>query len=91
MSYKPEVNHYVTWKKDVEGWIYFKDSEYVTIEMLVTPRHHEDVGHTPFHSNDRLLVLCYREQWNELKYVKSRTSMHEQEENCMEIVGESIR
>ena len=91
MSYEPEVNDYVTWKKDVEGWIYFKDREYVTIEMSVTPRHHEDVGHTPFHRNDRLLVLCYSEQWNELKYVKSRTSIHGQEENRMEIVGESIR
>lgn len=72
MSYEPEVNHYVKWKKDVEGWVYFKDTQYITIEMSVMPKHHEDYAHTPFHKNDRLLVLCFREQWKELEYVKSR-------------------
>jgi len=77
MSYEPNVDDYVTWKQDIEGWVYFKDKQYVTIEILVTPRHDNDIGHTPFHSNDRLLVLCYRDQWKELSYVKSRKSRYQ--------------
>lgn len=77
MKYDPKVNDYVKWKRGIEGWIYFKDKEYATIEMSVTPRHEDDHAHTPFHSNDRLLVICYREQWNELSYIKSRESIHE--------------
>ena len=91
MSYEPKVNDYVKWKKNVEGWVYFKDKQYITIEMSVTPRHYDDVGHTPFHSNDRLLVLCYTEQWNELKYVRSRKSRHDKEEKCLAMVGEGNR
>lgn len=72
MSYQPKVNDYVKWKDHIEGWVYFKCDQYVTIEMLVTPRHKEDFGHTPFHRNDRLLVLCYRDQWDQLEYVKCR-------------------
>ena len=77
MSYEPNVNDYVKWKKNVEGWVYFKDNQYITIELLVIPRHSDDVGHTPFHSNDRLLVLCYSEQWKELEYIRTRQSIHE--------------
>lgn len=77
MSYDPNVDDYVIWKKEIEGWVYFRDSQYITIEMLVTPRHHEDIGHTPFHHNDRLLVLCYRNQWKELTYVKSRNPVRQ--------------
>ena len=91
MSYEPEVNDYVIWKHDVKGWVYFKDNDYVTIEMLVMPRHRDDIGHTPFHSNDRLLVVCYHEQWKELKYVRSRQTMYEEEENSMAMVGKSTR
>jgi len=91
MSYEPKVNDYVKWKKDIEGWVYFKDKEYITIEVLVTPRHQDDIGHTPFHRNDRLLVICYTEEWKELKYVRSRQSMYEKEENSMAMVGESTR
>jgi len=91
MSYQPKVNDYVIWKNHVKGWVYFKCDQYITIEILVTPRHTEDIGHTPFHSNDRLLVICYREQWEELKYVRSRKSMYEEEENRVEMVGESNR
>ena len=70
--------------------MYFKDKEYITIEVLVTPRHQDDIGHTPFHSNDRLLVICYTGEWKELKYVRSRKSKYE-EENSMALVGKSTR
>ena len=32
--YKPKVNDYVKWK-DLEGWVYFYDDSYITIEIAV--------------------------------------------------------
>jgi len=91
MTYEPKVNDYVIWKKGVEGWVYFKDVEYITIEASVRPKDSINYYAAPIHANNRLLVLCYSNQWNELKYVKSRISIHEQEEDSVEMVGESNR
>jgi len=91
MSYEPKVNDYVIWTKGVEGWVYFKGDEYITIEELVRPKDKTNYKACSIHRNDRLLVVCYKEQWSELEYVKTRQSVHEEEENCLEMVGESIR
>ena len=88
MSYEPQVNDYVKWKH-VEGWIYFKQKEYVTIEYSVRPKDEINYLSCPIHANDRVLVICYNNQWKELEYVKSRKSVYEEEENCLEMVGES--
>jgi len=88
MSYEPQINDYVIWDEYVRGWIYFKGVEYVTIEMNVKPKSTENYQAAPIHANDRLLVLCYRNQWKELKYVKSRESIYEEQESNVEIVGE---
>ena len=77
MKKQPQVNDYVKWKKDVEGWIYFVDKEYITIEYSVRPKDKVNLECCPIHKNDRLLVICYKEQWKELKYIKSRKSIHE--------------
>jgi hypothetical protein len=77
MSYVPEVNDYVIWTKGVEGWVYFKDKEYITIEVAVRPKSSENFRACTLHQNERLLVLCYNNQWNELKYLKTRQSVHE--------------
>ena len=90
MSYEPQVNDYVKWTKGVEGWVYFRDKEYVTIEASVRPKDDTNYQCCSIHRNERLLVVCYKEQWNELKYVKSRESVYEEEENCLEMVGKSI-
>ena len=91
MSYIPEVNDYVIWTKGVEGWVYFKDKEYVTIEVNVKPKDTVNYAACHLHRNERLLVLCYNEQWDELKYVKSRESVYEEEKenNTLALVGES--
>ena len=78
MSYIPEVNDYVTWKNDLKGWIYFKCKEYITIEMNVKPKNDVNYKASSIHANDRLLVLCYQDQWKELNYIKSRESIHEE-------------
>ena len=77
MSYEPQVNDYVKWKKGVEGWVYFKDKEYITIEHSVRPKDEINLECCPIHKNNRLLVVCYPDQWKELEYVTSRDSIYE--------------
>lgn len=91
MKYVPEVNDYIIWKNSVEGWVYFKGEDYITIEVNVRPKTYENYTACDLHRNDRLLVLCYKNQWKELTYIKSRESIYEKEKNRVEIVGESIR
>jgi hypothetical protein len=78
MSYQPRVNDYVTWTKGIEGWVYFRCEKYITIETDVWLKDEENYECCSLHRNDRVLVLCYNEQWNELTYVKSRKSVHEE-------------
>jgi hypothetical protein len=75
--YEPKVNDYVTWNKGIEGWVYFKCNDYVTIEQSVRPKDYVNYAACDLHRNERLLVLCYKNQWNQLTYVKERKSLHE--------------
>ncbi len=72
MSYEPQVDDYVIWKEHIQGWVYFKDKQYLTIEILVRPKNQENYKHCSLHRNERVLVLCYPHQWKELTYVKTR-------------------
>lgn len=76
--YSPRVNDYVIWKNHIRGWVYFKCEQYITIETLVTPKDEINYSCSPIHANNRLLILCYSNQWNELTHVKSRKSKHEE-------------
>jgi len=80
INYTPNINDYVQWNngKGVEGWVYFKDEQYITIESLVRPKHKDDLKASPIHANNRLLVLCFSYQWKELTFVKSRKSIYEE-------------
>lgn len=86
MTYEPQVNDYVKWRKGVEGWVYFKCEEYITIEHSVRPKDKVNYHACSIHRNERLLVVCYHSQWKELEYVRSRKSIYEEEE-CLEVVG----
>lgn len=78
LLYDPKINDYVVWNdQNVEGWVYFKDEQYLTIEVVVRPKHPDDIGKGTHHRNERLLVLCYRDQWCDLTYVKSRENVYE--------------
>ena len=86
MIYEPKVNDYVLWTKGVEGWVYFVDKQYITIEVSVKPKDCENYQACCLHKNERVLVLCYSTQWKELEYVKSRKSVYEEEkENILAI------
>ena len=88
-TYEPQVNDYVVWNngKDVEGWVYFKCDEYITIEHSVRPKDEINLECCPIHRNERLLVICYHNQWNQLEYIQSRTSIYEEEKNLLAVVS----
>ena len=68
MKYIPRLNDYVSWR-NVEGWVYFVDEEYLTIEIAVKPKADDLV---PMHRKHHCLVVVYRFNWDELVYVQSR-------------------
>lgn len=74
--YKPRLNDYVKWTKGVEGWVYFLDQDYITIETMVIPKDQINIEHCSLHKNHRLLVICYKGQWNELNPVGYRTDKY---------------
>jgi len=82
-QYNPQVNDFVVWTKGVEGWVYFRCDEYITIEHNVRPKDEVNLECCPIHKNNRLLVLCYKDQCKELEYIKSRARIHEEEEKLV--------
>ena len=71
-SYTPRLDDYVHWKNDhtdLEGWVYFVDSEYCTIEISVKEKP-DDLVH--FHKKTHCCVVCYPQYWHELTYIKNR-------------------
>ena len=80
MSYVPKLNDYVKWNKNngVEGWIYFMDSAYLTIEIGVRCKDDENVNDCPIHKKTHTLVVCYPESWKQLTYVKSRECVYDE-------------
>lgn len=70
-TYIPEVDHYVR-HKHLEGWIYFIDKEYLTLEIMVRKKSEESYNDAMFHRNERCLVLVYTEDWKDLEFIKKR-------------------
>ena len=88
--YEPKVNDYVVWHTTphpIEGWVYFVDSQYITIEIGVKEKPDNLVG---FHKKTHCCVLCYPQFWHELEYIKSQKSIYE-EEDVLALVGEGDR
>ena len=79
-TFEPQVNDYVRWDKEthsVEGWVYFKDDEHITIEVGVKPRKHCNYVRNVIHCKDHILVVCPSFLWDQLQYIKSRETNHE--------------
>ena len=78
-DYEPQVDDYVIWDKgrddNNEGWVYFKDEEYITIETGIKPKPPCDVSSSK-HKYIHTLLLCPNQAWGQLKYVKSREKQH---------------
>ncbi len=75
MSYVPEVDDYVKWNNHgnvIEGWVYFKCDEYLTIEFAVRDK---PDNHASFHKKVHCCILCFPEKWHELEYIENRREM----------------
>ena len=74
MSYDPCVNDYIKWR-DHEGWVYFKCDEYITIEISVKRKECNLSDH--IHKMNHTLLVCQRHYWDEIVYLRSRTSIYD--------------
>ena len=76
MSYIPQVDDYVKWTDSLgrvtEGWVYFVDSAYITIEIGVKCKDDENIKDCPLHEKTHTLVLCFPEDWKDLEYITNR-------------------
>jgi len=76
MSYAPKVDDYVKWTTTLgnvhEGWIYFVDREYITIELSVKDKSEESYKDSPLHRKIHSLLVCQHYYWDQLEYIKNR-------------------
>ena len=73
-----------------EGWVYFKgdpvepkkgfrtNPRYITIETGVRdkPKEQMDCGASSLHTKVHTLLLCYEQDWKNLRFVRRRESKH---------------
>ena len=74
-EYTPIVDDYVKWK-DIEGWVYYKGDEYITIEVGVKDKPKCEYTKEEKHKKIHCLVVCQTWFWDELEYVKNRRPQH---------------
>jgi hypothetical protein len=78
MHYIPRLNDYVKWTNSlghiVEGWVYFCDEEYISIEIGVKDKPPCQYSKEHRHKKIHILVVCYNQFWHQLEYIKSRES-----------------
>ena len=76
MSYVPNVDDYVKWTTTLgnvhEGWVYFADREYITIELSVKDKSEQSYKDSPIHRKIHSLLVCQHYYWDQLEYVKHR-------------------
>ena len=72
----PRVDDYVRWNRSTgdvdEGWIYFVDDDYITIETAVRDKPNCQYTKIERHKKFHTLVLCHNWYWHELEYIKTR-------------------
>ena len=81
-EYVPKLHDYVRWHNYScvhEGWVYFADEEYISIELHVTDKHICELTNHHRHRKNHLLLLCHKCYWHQLEYVKSRKDFHDEE------------
>ena len=76
MMYSPQVDDYVKWTTTLgnvhEGWVYFADREYITIELSVKDKSEQSYKDSPIHRKIHSLLLCQHYYWDQLEYIKDR-------------------
>ena len=81
MTYKPKINDYIKWR-NVDGWVYFVDDEYLTIEISVKDK---PDNFAAMHKKIHCLMVCYSYDWGEIEYIKSRRYKNASNLDDMEI------
>ena len=92
-GYNPQVNDYVIWidrsGQKHEGWVYFKGepipprrgfpdvATYITIEIGTYLKPDCQYEKNNPHKKKHILLLCYEQDWNQLKLIKKRKSKHD--------------
>lgn len=74
-SYSPKVDDYVKWHSQtglLEGWVYFTDDAYITIEIGVKDKPPCQYTKNEKHKKIHCCIVCYPQFWHELEYVKNR-------------------
>ena len=88
MKYIPQVDDYVRWKTDhitAEGWVYFYDDMYITIETGIRPKPNCQYTKNERHKYIHTLLLCFPHQWKQLKYVHTRKNRYAETLADMEV------
>ena len=77
-DYLPKVNDYVIWDRGEygkdEGWVYFYDEKYITIETGIRSKPICEYTKSDPHKYIHTLLLCYDSYWHQLKFVKRRNT-----------------
>ena len=84
MTYKPKIDDYVKFR-NAEGWVYFVDGEYITIEIGVRPKPNCEYTREEKHKYIHTLVCCFPWDWNKLEYVHTRKNRYGKTLEDMEV------
>ena len=81
-EYVPKLHDYVKWHHSTsgthEGWIYFVDEEYISIEIGVKAKNCTLTD--DLHKKHHVLLCCHNWWWHQLEYVKSRRDFYDDRE-----------
>tara|TARA_B100000085_G_scaffold198362_1_gene181960 strand:+ start:1434 stop:1703 length:270 start_codon:yes stop_codon:yes gene_type:complete len=80
----PQIDDYVVWGNQ-EGWVYFRDDDYITIELGVRPKPNCEYTRQEKHKYIHTLLCCFHYQWGELKYVHTRKNKYGKTLEDMEV------
>jgi hypothetical protein len=81
-KYIPKIHDYVIWTRSTglidQGWVYFVDEEYITIETGVKDKPICEYTVLEKHKKIHILVVCHKIYWNQLEYLKERSSHYDE-------------
>jgi len=88
VNYIPQIDDYVQWKTH-EGWIYFKDDQYITIEIGTSNK--KDIENGSHHKKNHTLLVCHYWYWKDLKYIKNRRENYDSPKNAIKNMENKIK
>ena len=81
-TYIPKLHDYVIWTRSTgsitQGWVYFVDEEYITIETSVRDKPNCEYTINEKHKKIHTLVVCHNVYWNQLEYLKERSDYYDE-------------